>query len=190
MVAIELTALALKALPETVAAAISHAPRIQTASIGIPDTLFLMLLALVVFGPRRLPEIGRQIGKLMYEFRKVSNDFKFQMEEELRASEEAERLRKTQAAYNAPAHPALSAPVTPELEAGAAEEVRAEAPRVPQIAPPSTGEPIAAQRPFRHNVSEPQDSPASEPETDPVAGHAADHVTEPVAGAEEEVQHG
>ncbi len=69
---------------------------IQVASIGIPDTLLLMLLALVVFGPRRLPEIGRQIGKLMYEFRKVSNDFKFQMEEELRLSEEAARLEKMQ----------------------------------------------------------------------------------------------
>ena len=50
----------------------------------MPDTLILMVLALVVFGPRRLPKIGRQIGKLMYEFRKASNDFKFQMEEELR----------------------------------------------------------------------------------------------------------
>jgi sec-independent protein translocase protein TatB len=75
---------------------------IEIASIGIPDTLFLMLLALVVFGPRRLPEIGRQIGKLMYEFRKVSNDFKFQMEEELRASEEADRQRKLDAALPAP----------------------------------------------------------------------------------------
>ncbi len=80
---------------------------IQVASIGIPDTLFLMLLALVVFGPRRLPEIGRQIGKLMYEFRKVSNDFKYQMEEELRASEEAERQRKLAAA---PAPQATSDP--------------------------------------------------------------------------------
>src|SRR5277367_3368195 len=81
-------------------------PTIQVASIGIPDTLFLMLLALVVFGPRRLPEIGRQIGKLMYEFRKVSNDFKFQMEEELRASEEADRQKKLQAQQQA----ALAAP--------------------------------------------------------------------------------
>jgi sec-independent protein translocase protein TatB len=39
------------------------------------DSLILMVLALVVFGPRRLPQIGRQIGKLMYEFRKASNDF-------------------------------------------------------------------------------------------------------------------
>ena len=60
------------------------------------DTLILMALALVVFGPRRLPKIGRQLGKLMYEFRKASNDFKFQMEEELRASEEADRRKKAE----------------------------------------------------------------------------------------------
>ncbi len=58
------------------------------------DSLILMVMALVVFGPRRLPQIGRQIGKLMYEFRKASNDFKFQMEEELRLSEEADRRKK------------------------------------------------------------------------------------------------
>jgi sec-independent protein translocase protein TatB len=93
---------------------------IQVASIGIPDTLFLMLLALVVFGPRRLPEIGRQIGKLMYEFRKVSNDFKFQMEEELRASEEADRQRKLEAAAQASAQSALEAP-RPVTEASPSE---------------------------------------------------------------------
>ena len=58
------------------------------------DSLILMVMALVVFGPRRLPQIGRQIGKLMYEFRKASNDFKFQMEEELRSVEEADRRKK------------------------------------------------------------------------------------------------
>src|ERR1700752_4497643 len=69
-------------------------PPIQVATLGWEDSLILMVLALVVFGPRRLPLIGRQIGKLMYEFRKASNDFKFQMEEELRASEEADRRKK------------------------------------------------------------------------------------------------
>jgi sec-independent protein translocase protein TatB len=63
---------------------------IQSASIGIPDTLLLMLLALMVFGPRRLPEIGRQIGKLTHEFRKLSNDFRLQMQAELIASKGAE----------------------------------------------------------------------------------------------------
>jgi sec-independent protein translocase protein TatB len=67
---------------------------IEVASLGFENSLILMVLALVVFGPRRLPEIGRQIGRLMYEIRKASNDFKFQMEEELRKSEDAERQKK------------------------------------------------------------------------------------------------
>src|SRR5580692_4349094 len=70
-------------------------PPIEMANLGMADSLILMVMALVVFGPRRLPQIGRQIGKLMYEFRKASNDFKFQMEEELRNAEEADR-RKTE----------------------------------------------------------------------------------------------
>ncbi len=94
-------------------------PPIQMANIGMADTLILMVMALVVFGPRRLPQIGRQIGKLMYEFRKASNDFKFQMEEELRLAEDADR-RKTEearlkalaAAAPAPAEPAAEAPAT------------------------------------------------------------------------------
>jgi sec-independent protein translocase protein TatB len=199
-------------------------PTIQIASVGIPDTLFLMLLALVVFGPRRLPEIGRQIGKLMYEFRKVSNDFKFQMEEELRASEEADRQRKLAAAqttqasatldFPAQAVPDLAVPdqaipdqaiadqpgldqpvaepstltVEPAASAGETEaaanigaenaqavsetapavegEVRGEPRRFPQdqvegqmqnalrVQPPTTGETIEAQRPFRGRQNE------------------------------------
>jgi sec-independent protein translocase protein TatB len=69
-------------------------PQILLGNIGMADSLILMVLALVVFGPRRLPQIGRQIGRLMYEFRKASNDFKFQMEEELRVAEEADRRKK------------------------------------------------------------------------------------------------
>ena len=69
-------------------------PTIEVASLGMWDSLILMVMALVVFGPRRLPEIGRQIGKLMYEVRKASNDFKFQMEEELRKAEDADRRKK------------------------------------------------------------------------------------------------
>ena len=72
-------------------------PPIQAASLGMADSLILMVLALVVFGPKRLPQIGRQIGKLMYEFRKASNDFKYQMEEELRNAEDADRRKREEA---------------------------------------------------------------------------------------------
>src|ERR1700684_1535737 len=97
-------------------------PTIQMANLGMADSLILMVMALVVFGPRRLPQIGRQIGKLMYEFRKASNDFKFQMEEELRSSEEAERRKKEverlrAMALSVPPQPALAEPVSQVSEA-------------------------------------------------------------------------
>jgi sec-independent protein translocase protein TatB len=106
-------------------------PTIEMANIGMADTLILMVLALVVFGPRRLPQIGRQIGKLMYEFRKASNDFKFQMEEELRQSEEADRRKKAEedrqrnlaAAPQSPqlGQPSEAAPSTAESSASSSE---------------------------------------------------------------------
>jgi sec-independent protein translocase protein TatB len=85
------------------------------------DSLILMVMALVVFGPRRLPQIGRQIGKLMYEFRKASNDFKFQMEEELRNAEEADRRKQEEERLRALAAAAPAAgttEVSPVPEAG------------------------------------------------------------------------
>lgn len=87
----------------------SIAAPIQMASLGMADSLILMVMALVVFGPRRLPQIGRQIGRLMYEFRKASNDFKYQMERELQISEEAERA-KTAAATAATADKPVAVP--------------------------------------------------------------------------------
>jgi sec-independent protein translocase protein TatB len=81
-------------------------PPIEVANLGLSDSLILMVLALVVVGPRKLPEIGRKVGKLMYEFRKASNDFKFQMEEELRNTEEAEK-RKVLEAQQAEDHKKL-----------------------------------------------------------------------------------
>ncbi len=93
------------------------------------DSLILMVMALVVFGPRRLPQIGRQIGKLMYEFRKASNDFKFQMEEELRNAEEADRRKKEederqrQLAANPPA----------QLEAGVDSQSSEAGPGAPEV---------------------------------------------------------
>ena len=55
--------------------------------MSLPDTIFIFGLALVIFGPKKLPEIGRQLGKLVLEFRRASNEFKMQIEEELRAAE-------------------------------------------------------------------------------------------------------
>jgi len=119
------------------------------------DSLILMVMALVVFGPRRLPEIGRQIGKLMYEVRKASNDFKFQMEEELRKSEDADRRKKEEeksgdqgAAISAQIPAAVESPYPGEgaYPAVSPAEFHSDEP-YPRIQPPSTGEPVVASRP-------------------------------------------
>jgi sec-independent protein translocase protein TatB len=87
---------------------------IEAANIGMADSLILMVMALVVFGPRKLPQLGRQVGKLMYEFRKASNEFKFQMEEELRSADEADRKRQEEARRQA----AIGQPVQAESPFG------------------------------------------------------------------------
>jgi sec-independent protein translocase protein TatB len=66
--------------------------------MSLPDTIFILLAALVLFGPKKLPEIARQAGKLLAELRRASNEFKFQMEEELRQAEDADRRKQAEAA--------------------------------------------------------------------------------------------
>jgi sec-independent protein translocase protein TatB len=51
--------------------------------VSFSETLFLFFLALVVFGPKKLPEIARQVGKILNEFRRASNEFKSQIEQEI-----------------------------------------------------------------------------------------------------------
>jgi TatA/E family protein of Tat protein translocase len=53
-------------------------------NLGFPEMIFIFLLALLVFGPKKLPEVGRQIGKALAEFKRASNEFKSQLETEIR----------------------------------------------------------------------------------------------------------
>ena len=72
------------------------------------DTALIALIALLLFGPKKLPELARQFGKLMGEFRRASNEFRMQMEDELRLSEQEEQKKKIAAMEAA-------APVAPPL---------------------------------------------------------------------------
>lgn len=56
-------------------------------SLGLPEILFLMVLALLIFGPKRLPEIGRTLGKGLSEFRRASSELKRSFESEVAAIE-------------------------------------------------------------------------------------------------------
>lgn len=53
--------------------------------LGGPELVLILVLALIVFGPRKLPEIGKSMGKMLAEFRKASNDFKRTIEDEIEA---------------------------------------------------------------------------------------------------------
>src|ERR671931_1528313 len=63
-------------------------------NLGFPEMLFLFLLALLLFGPKKMPEIGRQIGRALAEFRRASNELKGQLENEMRQLEAEEREKK------------------------------------------------------------------------------------------------
>jgi sec-independent protein translocase protein TatB len=62
--------------------------------MSFSETIFLFFLALVIFGPKKLPEIARQAGKLLNEFRRASNEFKSQIEQEI-AHIEVENKKST-----------------------------------------------------------------------------------------------
>lgn len=151
-------------------------PPVQLATFGVGDTLLIVVVALIVFGPKKLPEISRQVGKLLYEFRKASNDFKFQIEEELRAAEQAERQKElsAQAAVSQPATPVAitagetvsaepviedttaledtaeaSAAEAPAAENGLPETAQPETTGPPTIQPPASGLPVSTRSPYR-----------------------------------------
>lgn len=63
-------------------------------NLGFPEMLFLFLLALLLFGPKKLPEIGRQIGRGLAEFKRASNELKGQLENEMRLLESEEQEKK------------------------------------------------------------------------------------------------
>ena len=89
---------------------------IVVGPIGFPEMLVIAVLALLIFGPRKLPELGRSVGKALAEFRRASADIRFTIEEEMREVErQAQKAaREVEQAVEAPAEavPAgsLSAP--------------------------------------------------------------------------------
>ena len=56
-------------------------------SIGGTELLVIMVIALLIFGPRKLPELGKSIGKGLSEFKRASNDLKRSLEDELSLEE-------------------------------------------------------------------------------------------------------
>ena len=56
-------------------------------TLGMPELILIFVVALLLFGPRKMPQIGRSIGRAMGEFRRASNEFKRTIEDEVAADE-------------------------------------------------------------------------------------------------------
>ena len=79
--------------------------------LSIPHMLVVFVIVLVVFGPQKLPELARSLGKLMAEFRKASSDFKGAFEEEMKDLERQAREVERKKAADAAAKAADEAPI-------------------------------------------------------------------------------
>lgn len=130
--------------------------------MSFSETIFLFFLALVIFGPKKLPEIARQVGKYLNEFKRASNEFKAQIEQEIAHLEveqkqtilppspapEGTASRTLSAASNeaspAQADSASANPETASAEAPATLAASAEEPVITPHAPEPAGEPLPA----------------------------------------------
>jgi len=66
-------------------------------SIGMPEMVVIFVIALLIFGPRKLPELGRSLGRSINEFKKASNELRSTLEEEIRVEETKEQKAKVEA---------------------------------------------------------------------------------------------
>jgi TatA/E family protein of Tat protein translocase len=77
-------------------------------SIGMPELIIIFFIALIFFGPRKLPELGRSLGKSLAEFKRATNELKSTLEDEIRLEDQRSTLEASRAAA---AHSA--APIEP-----------------------------------------------------------------------------
>ena len=78
-------------------------------SIGMPELIIIFVIALIIFGPRKLPELGRSLGRSLSEFKRASNELRSTLEEEIRIEDQraaVEAKKAAQASTAAPAAPA------------------------------------------------------------------------------------
>lgn len=79
--------------------------------IGMPEMLVILVIALLIFGPRKLPELGKSLGRSLAEFKRASNELRNTLEEEVRLDEQREQAARTPPPPQPPV--ATETPVSP-----------------------------------------------------------------------------
>jgi TatA/E family protein of Tat protein translocase len=104
-------------------------------SLGMPEILMILVIALIIFGPRKLPELGKTLGQSLAQFRRASEDFKRQWEDEV-----AMEHRRIESAPTAPAEDRsyLAA------DSPSPEEIKPSEPEVPSHIQSASEAPMAA----------------------------------------------
>jgi len=104
--------------------------------IGMPELIVILVIALIIFGPRKLPELGKSLGKSIAEFKRASNELKNTLEEEIRTEEV-----KNTARQQVPPPPAAVPDAPPAVTEGTPVAQAAPAPVAPMPPPisPTSG---------------------------------------------------
>ncbi len=79
-------------------------------SVGFPELIIIFTIALIIFGPRKLPELGKSLGKSLAEFKRASNELKSTLDEEIRMEERRSAERQEAPRDTTPSHDDDAAP--------------------------------------------------------------------------------
>jgi TatA/E family protein of Tat protein translocase len=148
--------------------------------LSLPHLVVLFVIALIIFGPQKLPELARMLGKATAEFRKMTNDFRYALEDEVRELDRQNRIREEQAAAARIADAAKSTAPAPSPETASSPE--GAVPRaIPETTVTATVDPPADEAPQNtiHTPNEYPGSPNAEteavsvPNEKPADDHAA-----------------
>jgi sec-independent protein translocase protein TatB len=128
--------------------------------MSFSETIFLFFLALIIFGPKKLPEIARTVGKYLNEFRRASNEFKAQIEQEI-AHLEVDQKKQSALPPNLTVEGTTSrTPQSPSVDASSVGKPGAEAPATLAATGPTNGSDNASQPLVATEAALPSSPPA------------------------------